>query len=49
MVEDLTRENDNNVRWREYFVQLMNGDEIREKGEDIRRVRIGGMREKLGR
>ena len=36
MVEDLTRENDNNVRWREYFVLLMNGDEIREKGEDIR-------------
>ena len=39
--EELTRENDIEGRWKEYFVQLLNGDEIREVGGDIRRVRIG--------
>ena len=37
--EEVTRENDIEVRWREYFVQLLNGDEISEVGV---RKRIGG-------
>ena len=41
MGEELTRENDIEGRWKEYFVQLLNGDEIREVGGDIRRKRIG--------
>ena len=42
MGEELTRENDNGGRWKEYFVQLLNGDEIREMvGGDIRGERIG--------
>ena len=36
---ELTQENDTAVRWKEYFVQLLNVDEITEIG--IRRVRIG--------
>ena len=30
------------VRWKEYFVQLLNGDEISKVGENSRRGRIGG-------
>ena len=41
MGEELTRENDNEGRWKEYFIQLLNGDEITEVGGDVRRVRIG--------
>ena len=41
MGEELTRENDIEGRWKEYFVQLQNGDEIREVGGDIRKDRIG--------
>ena len=37
MGEELTLENDIEGRWKEYFVQLWNGDEIREVGGDIRR------------
>ena len=40
MREELTQ-NDIKGRWKEYFVQLMNGDEIREVGGDIRSERIG--------
>ena len=32
MGEELTQENDIKDRWKEYFVQLLNGDEIREVG-----------------
>ena len=39
MEEELTKEDDM-VRWREYFVQLLNGDEISEVG--VVRVMIGG-------
>ena len=35
MGEELTQENDIEGRWKEYFVQLLNGDEIREVGADI--------------
>ena len=38
--EELTRENDNEVRWRVYLVQLPNSDEISEVGGDVRRTRI---------
>ena len=38
--EELTEENGIEVRWREYFVQLLNGEEISEEG--VRRARIGG-------
>ena len=41
MGEDLTRENDREGRWKEYFVQLLNGDEIREVGVGVWRERIG--------
>ena len=41
MREELTRENDIEGSWKEYFVQLLKGDEIREVGEDIRRENIG--------
>ena len=34
MGEELTRENDTEGRWKEYFVQLLNSDEIREEGGD---------------
>ena len=37
---ELTQVNDIKGRWKEYFVYLLNGDEIREV-EDIRRERIG--------
>ena len=40
MGEELTRENDIESRWKNYFVQLLNGDEIREVGGDIRRESI---------
>ena len=42
MGEELTWENDIEGRWKEYFVQLLNGDEIKEirgryeEGEDWR-------------
>ena len=39
--EELTRENDIEGRWKEYFVQLLNDDEIREVGGDVRRETIG--------
>ena len=45
MEEELSLENDVEVRWREYFVQLLNDFEIIEVGENVRRGRIGGMRE----
>ena len=32
MGDELTRENDIEGRWKEYFVQLLNGDKIREVG-----------------
>ena len=41
MEEELTQENDNEGRWKEYFVKLLNGDEIKEVGGGIRRERIG--------
>ena len=37
MDEKLTQENDDDVRWRKYFVQLLNGHEISELGGDARR------------
>ena len=40
MDEELPKENDIEVRWKEYFVQLLNGDEISEVR--VRRKRIGG-------
>ena len=43
MGKELTRENDTeDDRWKEYFIQLLNGDEIREVGGDIKRERIEG-------
>ena len=33
MGEELTQENNIEGRWKEYFVQLLNGDEIREVGD----------------
>ena len=41
MGEKLTRENDVKGRWRKYFVQLLNGDEIKEVGGNVRRARSG--------
>ena len=41
MGEELTRENDIKDRWKEYFVQLLNVDEIREVGGGVKRERIG--------
>ena len=35
MGEKLTQENDIEGRWKEYFVQLLNGDKIKEVGGDI--------------
>ena len=35
MGEELTRENNIEGRWKEYFVQLLNDDEIREVRGDI--------------
>ena len=40
MGEELTRENDIEGRWKDYFVQLLKGDEMGEVGGDIRRERI---------
>ena len=40
MGEDLTREKNTEGRWREYFVNLLNGDEISEVGGNVRRARI---------
>ena len=34
--EELIRENDTEGRWKEYFIQLLNGDEVRDVG-DVRR------------
>ena len=39
MGEKLIRENDSEVRWRDYFVRLLNGIEINEVG--VRRARSG--------
>ena len=39
MVKELTRENDSSDRRKEYFIQLLNGDEISEV--DVSRARIG--------
>ena len=36
MGEDLTREDDVEVTWRKYFVQLINGDKISEGGGNVR-------------
>ena len=41
MGELLTWENGTEGRWKKYFVQLLNGDEIREVGGDVRRERVG--------
>ena len=41
MGEELTQDNDIKGRWKEYFVQLLNSDEIREVEGDIRGERIG--------
>ena len=41
MVQELIRENDIQGRLKEYFVQLLNGGEIKEVGGDVRRERIG--------
>ena len=41
MGEELTRENDTEGRYKEYFVKLMNGNEIREVEGDIWRESIG--------
>ena len=40
--EELTQKNDVEVKWREYFVQIMNGDEISEVRENVKRERTGG-------
>ena len=40
MGEELTRENEIEGRCKEYFVHLLNGDEIREVGGDRRKERI---------
>ena len=40
MGRELTPENGIDRRWKEHFVQLLNGDEIREVERDIRRERI---------
>ena len=40
MGEGLAQENDSEGRWKEYFVQLLSGDEITEVGRDVRRERI---------
>ena len=45
MGEDLTQENDTEGRWKRYFVQLLNGDEIREVGRHLRRGGLERMRE----
>ena len=39
--EELTQENEIEGRWKDYFVQLLNGDEIRQVGGDVRRERTG--------
>ena len=41
MGEKLTQESDIEGGWKEYFVQLLNSDGIREVGGDIRWERIG--------
>ena len=41
MRNSLTQENNIEGRWKEYFLQLLNGDKIKEVGGDIRRERIG--------
>ena len=41
MGNERTQENYIEGTWKEYFVQLLNGDEIREEGGDIRRGRVG--------
>ena len=38
--EELTRETDIEDIWKDYFVQLLNSDEIIEVGGDIRRERM---------
>ena len=40
VAEELARKSNNGIKWMEYFVQLLNGDEIIEVG--IRKVMIGG-------
>ena len=55
MNEELTRADDTELKWREFFVQVLNGDEISEIGGDVRKARIGenervarkGVREKI--
>ena len=39
--EELTRDHDIEVIWREYFVDMLNCDEVNEVGGDARRARIG--------
>ena len=40
MGEELARENDIEVRSRQYFFELLNGDEISELGRNVRREMI---------
>ena len=40
MDDEVTRENDLEVRWKAYFVQLLNGEEAKEV--EVRRERIRG-------
>ena len=42
MGEELTQENNTEVRWTKYFVQLLNNDKISELGGDVRVGRIRG-------
>ena len=41
MRNSMGEKNDNEGRWKEYFVKLLNGKEIREEGGNVRRGRIG--------
>ena len=42
MGEELTPENDTEVRWRGYIVQLLKGEKISEVEGDVGRGKIGG-------
>ena len=44
MGEELIREKEAEARGREYFVQLLNGDEINEVRRNVRRIGLEGMR-----
>ena len=46
--EELPREKDDEVRWKEYFVQLLNGDEITEVGGEGFETKRERERERVG-